>query len=223
MKKITKILILIVFVAFATESFAQKFGLKAGLNFANMLNKNDYITASDEYESKTGFQVGPIVEFRLTNLLSLETGVLFSTKGFKTEDSGKLYGVNWETLSSYNLNYLDIPVYLRVGYNIGSVRVFGNIGPYIGIALSGKEKIERTVDVATEIDEYKIQIGSEKGEDNIKRTDFGLNIGISAALKEYEIGLNYGLGLANLSPSTDNGTEFKNRVFSITFAYKLSR
>lgn len=223
MKKVTKILILVVLVVFATESFAQKFGLEAGLNFANMLNKNDDITSSDEYKSKMGFQIGPIVEFSLTNLFSLETGVLFSTKGFKTEDSGTTFGIDWETESRFKLNYLDIPVNLRAGYDIGSIKVIGNIGPYIGIALSGKEKIERTVDGDTEINEYELQIGSDKGEDNIKRTDFGLNIGASAAYKEFEVGLNYGLGIANLSPSTDNGTKFKNRVFSITFAYKLSR
>ncbi|MDX9696612.1 MAG: porin family protein [Bacteroidales bacterium] len=223
MKKVTKILILIVFVAFATESFAQKFGLKAGLNFANMLNKNDDITSSDEYKSKLGFQVGPVVEFDLTDMFSLETGVIFSTKGFKTEDAGTSIFGDWETVSRINLNYLDIPVNLRAGYDIGSIKVIGNIGPYIGIALSGKEKIETTIDGDTDINETKLEIGSDKGEDNIKRTDFGLNIGASAAYKEFEVGLNYGLGIANLSPSTDNGTKFKNRVFSITFAYKLSR
>jgi len=223
MKKVSQILILFVLVAFAKESFSQEFGVKAGLNFSNMLAKDNDVTLSDDYKSKLGFQFGPVVEFPFSDLLSLETGLMFTTRGFKTEDSGSSFGVDWESKRSVNVNYLDIPINLRAGFDVGSMRIYGNFGPYIGIALSGKYKSEYTVAGDTEEDDEKLDIGSDKGEDDLKRTDFGLNIGAAVAITSFEVGLNYGLGLANLSSSTDNGAKMKNRVFSITVAYKLGK
>lgn len=223
MKKVSQILILFVLVAFAKESFSQEFGVKAGLNFSNMLAKDNDVTLSDDYKSKLGFQFGPVVEFPFSDLLSLETGLMFTTRGFKTEDSGSSFGVDWESKRSVNVNYLDIPINLRAGFDVGSMRIYGNFGPYIGIAMSGKYKGEYTYGGVTEEEDEKIEIGSDKEEDDLKRTDLGLNIGAGVGINAFEVGLNYGLGLANLSPSTENGFKMNNKVFSITVAYKFGK
>jgi len=219
MKKVSQILILLVLVAFATESFAQKFGVKAGLNLSNLTIKDDDDNYDENNKSKLGFQFGPVVEFPFSDLLSLETGLMFSTKGVRAENSG----TDWESKSKLNINYLDIPINLRAGFDVGSMRIYGNFGPYIGIAMSAKSKWERTYDGVTEEDEEKLDLGSDKEEDDLKRTDLGLNIGAGVGINAFEVGLNYGLGLANLSPGTENGYRIKNKVFSITVAYKFGK
>ena len=41
MKNCMKFLVVFALLVFATESFAQTFGVKAGMNFSNMLMKDD--------------------------------------------------------------------------------------------------------------------------------------------------------------------------------------
>lgn len=222
MKKLTKITVLILIVAFTTNSYAQKFGVKTGLNISKMMVKDDNDTYTDDMKSKLGFQLGPVVEFPMGKIMSLETGLLFSTKGFKEEDSGD----TWEYTGKTNLVYMDIPVSFRIGFDAGAMKIFGALGPYFGIGLTGKEKWEYTdsdFPEDNEDDSEKIDWGSGDTDD-IKRMDIGFNIGAGAAVKNFEFGLNYGLGLANLYPQeTNNNLKVKNRVFSITAAYKFGR
>jgi hypothetical protein len=224
MKNLTKVFLVAMIVSFATESFAQvNFGIKAGVNLANMIMKDDDNTYSDDYKSKLGFQVGPVVEFGFNDMISLETGLLLSTKGYKVEDSGSDMGINWEYDDKINIMYLNIPVNARVGFGVGGMRIYGAVGPYFGVGLSGKYKGEYTLNGETEEEEEDLDFGNDEDESDLKRLDYGLSIGAGAAFGAFEVGLNYDLGLANLSPNTENGNKINNRVFSITAAYKFGK
>jgi hypothetical protein len=48
---------------------------------------------------------------------------------------------------------------------------------------------------------------------------FGAGVEINSVL----IGLNYSLGLGNISPNTDNGNMINNRVLGLSVGYKFSR
>ncbi|MGC9373524.1 MAG: hypothetical protein ACP5DQ_00600 [Bacteroidales bacterium] len=79
MKNLTKVFLIAILVAFATESFAQvNFGVKAGLNLANV-----YGDDVDDSEIKIGAQVGLAVDFAFSDAMSLQTGLLFFKKDLK--------------------------------------------------------------------------------------------------------------------------------------------
>lgn len=224
MKHLTKVFVIAILVAFASESFAQvNFGVKAGLNLANLTVKDNDNTYSDDFKSKLGFQVGPVVEFGFNDMISLETGLLLSTKGHKIEDSGSNFGIDWESKQSLNIMYLNIPINARAGFDVGGMRIYGAVGPYIGVGLSGKAKGEYTVDGETETDDESIEFGSDEEESDLKRLDYGLSVGAGAVFGAFEVGLNYDLGLANLSPYTDNGAKINVKVFSLTAAFKFGK
>ncbi|MFC2104251.1 porin family protein [Bacteroidota bacterium] len=204
MKKLTKITILLIFVAFATNSYAQKFGIKTGINIASVSVKDDDEDISDEIYSKVGLQLGPVVEFPMGDLLSLETGLIFSNKGARDE-------ARFADATIISLNYFEMPVNLRIGFDAGPMKIYGNFGPYVGIAISGRYEDE------------KFEIGNDEDEDDIKRTDIGLNIGAGAGIRGFEFGLNYGTSLTSIAPQTVNGFKVKNNVFSIVFAYKFGK
>lgn len=86
MKNFINLFAIILLIAFTTQSYAQKFGVKAGVNLSNMS-----IDAFDEgIDTKTnlGFNVGVTVEFPITDLFSFETGLMLNTKGFSiTEEA----------------------------------------------------------------------------------------------------------------------------------------
>lgn len=63
--------------------FAQEISIRGGLNLSKMQIKWDEGDGVQSTRIKPGLQLGPIIEFPVNNLLSFESGLLYSTKGFK--------------------------------------------------------------------------------------------------------------------------------------------
>lgn len=221
MKNLLKLLIVVIGFTMTTESYAQTFGVKAGLNLSNMLVEDDDDTYSDDFKVNPGFHVGATAEFPITELFSFETGLLLSTKGFKVSEEETFMGETVKYESKLNLIYLDIPLTAKASFDLGGARIYGVFGPYIGMGLSGKSKFEITAMGETETDEEDIKWGSD--EDDFKRLDLGLTMGAGVEISSIQIGLSYGLGLANISTSTDGGSKISNRVLGISVGYKFGR
>lgn len=215
MKNLPKLLIMVIVLSMTTKSFSQViFGVKGGLNLANMVEKDNDETYSKNYKMKAGFHLGVTAEFSISEKFAIEPGLLYSSKGFKVEEDGITF--------TANLNYLEIPINAIYKIDLGSTKVLISAGPYLGFALSGKYKASEAVFGENEDSkEQKIEIGSDKEKDEIKALDFGLNIGAGVEIKNITIGLQYGLGLANLSLDTDNGYTLKNKVLGISVGYKF--
>jgi len=212
---------LVLVVTMTNESSAQSFGLKGGLNLSNMLDKDDDETYSDDYKMKPGFHIGATAEFPFSDMFSFETGLLLSTKGFKVSDEETLGGDTYGFEGKLNLIYLDIPLTAKASFDLGGAKLYGLFGPYVGIGLSGKTKLEFTFDGETEKEEEDIEWGSDEEKSDLKRLDFGLTMGAGVEMSSIQIGLTYNLGLANLSPNTENGFKISNRVIGISVGYKF--
>lgn len=213
MKKASIFLLVILTSLLCFQSYAQTFGIKGGLNLSNMLIESDGET--EDLKMKPGFHIAGIIDFQFTDLLSLETGLILDTKGFKFEDEGSGYSYK-EKLNTF---FLDIPVVLKVSVDAGSsVRIFGAAGPYIGVGLTGKWKSVYEDQGAKDTDEEKVEWGNTD-DDHLKRLDYGLTFGAGVEIKAVLIGISYDLGLANISAFTDYETKIKNRVLRITVGF----
>ena len=106
---------------------------------------------------------------------------------------------------------IDIPLTGKASYDIGSFKIYGAFGPYIGVALSGKYKTSDSPD-------YTLKWGSSS-EDDLKRVDFGLVFGAGVEINAIQIGIAYNLGLMNISATTDGGSKINNRVLGISAGY----
>ena len=85
----------------------------------------------------------------------------------------------------------------------------------MGHALSGKVSIDK--------DSESLDIGSSD-DDDLKALDYGFNIGAGIEINDaITIGLQYGLGLGNLSIDTDNGYKLNNRVIGISVGYMFGQ
>ncbi|GAB1453307.1 porin family protein [Draconibacterium sp.] len=213
MKNLIRLFVVVFVVTMASESFAQTFGLKGGLNLANMLIKNDDKTYSDDFKTKPGFHIGATAEFPATEILSFETGLLLSAKGFKLSRE--------DYKEKMSLLYLDIPLTGKASFDVEGVKVYGVFGPYVGMGLFGMYKTEDTFDGETETDSETIDWGSVKGESDFKRLDYGLTMGAGVEINVIQIGLTYNLGLANISPYSDKGYKRNNRVLALSLGYKF--
>jgi len=207
MRKVTLILIIAI-IGISSTSFAQRFGVKGGLNITNLKIENH------DTSPKLGFHIGPITEIPFGDIFALETGVLISTKGNKLEET--VFGIT--TKYKTNLVYLDIPINVKAGYDFGKTRVYGILGPYFAFGLTGKykSKIDDGGDI-TKTD-TKVEWGSDG---SFKRFDSGLTIGACAAVSIFELGISYSHGFVNIATGDIHNT--KNRVFSISAAYKFGK
>ena len=218
MKTLIRFFFALFLVTFTTVSIAQTFGVKAGLNISDMLIKDDDSNYSDQLDMNTGFHIGLTSEFAKTDFFSFETGLILSTKGYKTSYTEAFGGEKMEFTGKLSLYYLDIPLTGKATLDVGDARIFGTFGPYVGIGLSGKAKSETTINGVTEKTTRDVDWGSNE-EDDLKRMDFGLTVGAGIGFRAFEIGATYGYGLTNISTYTDNGYKANNRVFGISLGY----
>ena len=130
-------------------------------------------------------------------------------------------GDTYKFTSIVNLYYIDVPINLRIGFDVGSVKIFGLVGPYLGVALSGKVKYTEEINGESETETEDIEWGNDPETHDLKRFDYGLTFGAGAQFSAIEVSVSYGLGLANISSYTEDGFTTKNRVLGISLAYKF--
>jgi hypothetical protein len=223
MKNLIKLYILVSLISLGTESFSQTFGIKAGLNLSNLLLQYDSETYSEEFNMSPGFHFGTTVEIPISEIFSFESGLMLSTKGFQESTKETFMGDTYEYKTKLNLFYLDIPLSAKATVDIGGAKIYGTFGPYIGMALSGKIKNEYTENGETETEEENVNWGSDEDEDDLKRLDYGLTAGAGIEFNSIQIGITYGLGLANISTYTESEENIKNRVLGISLGYKFGK
>lgn len=219
MKNLLKVIAVALALSIGTETLAQTFGLKAGLNLANMRLEDDGDNL-DETKMNPGFHFGPTMNLPINETFSFETAILLSTKGFRLHEKETFLDQTYESKLILNIYYLDIPLTMKARINLGSIKVYGIFGPYIGIGLSGKSKAEFLINGKVE-DSYEEEIKFGSDED-IQRLDFGLSLGAGVEFNSIQVGLNYGLGLANLVVD-DESIKVNNRVLSISVGYNFNK
>jgi opacity protein-like surface antigen len=199
-----------------SESFGQTVTLRGGLNLSNMAVDIPSELDGVDIDPKTRltYQVGALADFPVADNFYIETGILFSSKGFRVSEQESFLGMTVNFDMSTVINYVDIPLSAKTVFEVGDMHIYGSLGPYIGIGLNGKMKYEVSAFGQTERDEEKLDF-----EDDLERIDYGLMIGAGVEFQNIVLGLSYGLGLRNVSKWEDSS--LKNRVFSISLGYRI--
>lgn len=111
--------LLIAFTLVATCSFAQgvfSFGIKGGYNYAKLNGTNTM-----DYENKSSYHFGALVNFKTLGNLYLQTEALYSSQGSKKGSD------------QIDLTYLQVPVLAK--YYVGRILSL-EVGPQFGFLLS---------------------------------------------------------------------------------------
>ena len=130
MKKI--LLAVVLFVAASTASQAQlvKFGIKAGVNFANQTGDATDAPGIDK-ESITSYHAGLVAEIKLLDSFAIQPELLYSTVGASYKNAGEEF--------KNELGYLSIPVmakfYLTDSFSL-------EVGPQASFLLSEKDNVD---------------------------------------------------------------------------------
>ena len=147
--------------------------------------------------------------------------MLLATKGYKADYDILINNISGNVKSEMNFLYLDIPLTAKAAYDLGGAKIYGVLGPYLGIGLSGHAKTELSDKGVTETHEEDVEWGD--GKDGPKRLDYGLTIGAGVEINSFDIGISYGLGLANIADNSVNGMMVKHRVLGLSVGYKFGK
>jgi hypothetical protein len=147
-----------------------KFGVKAGLNLANV-NGDD---VSDN-SSRLSFHVGGFAEIKLDDKFAIQPELVYSVQGTKID-----VGASEDLV--YDLQYINVPVMAKY---YATEQLSLEVGPQIGFLTSAKAKFDGD---------------SQDIKDTLKSTDFGVNFGAGYNFTEnISAGLRYNLGLSNIA------------------------
>jgi len=191
------------------------FGVRAGVNFTNINGEEDN---GDKLNGKikTGFNIGVNAEIPLVPDFYIQPGLLFSTKGAKTEITGQ------DDLKA-NTSYLEIPINLLYKPVLGTGKLLLGFGPYVGIAVGGKLKQgSNEADIKFANDVKSTDPDRAR---TMKRLDFGGNLlaGYEFSSK-FSFQLNAQLGMTNLEPKVDGkklDSKSKNTGFGFSVGYRF--
>lgn len=182
-----------------------EWGIRAGLNVSNI----SYSWDEEGRKSKVGFNAGVAVNFPINNSFYINSGLFYTTKGIKTESSGSSY-TSKETV---NMGYIELPIYASYRLNFAEAsQLQVNFGPYLAVGVNGKIKYES---------DYNNDETDTFGDDNFKRFDCGLGVGLGYTFHKVYLGLNYQFGLVNLVKDAYEDESAKNRNFSISVGYNF--
>ena len=194
MKKLSAVAIgIIVVLAIAIQPiFAQdnamQFGVKVGLNLANL--SFDPEPEGTSYDASTKFGLGGIMLYPLSEVLDLQVEALYLLKGTKSKFD--FFGEVFE--AEFNFAYLSVPVMVRYNLGSGDASPYIVVGPEFGFLLSAKTKF------GDEEEDFK---------DEVKSIDLGFNVGAGVSM---DLGtmpafaeVRYSLGLSDIDDN-DAGT-----------------
>ncbi len=216
-----KKLVLTLAVAASSLTFAQQFGVKAGMNVSSL---SEDATLSDQ-KSKIGFNAGVFMNAPISENFSIQPEVLYSQYGSKVDgtSTSNVGGVTTTTTSSYsrNLDYVAVPVMLQ--YKLVP-SFYLEAGPEFGFLLSANDKGDNTT---TTTSGGTTISSSTSGTTDIKSgvETFNFGVGIGAG---YDVTENIGITARYVAGVTDyvknrpsNSDKVQNNVFQVGLAYKF--
>lgn len=211
MKNFTQYALVVFISCLSLLSDAQTFGIKGGFNLSNL---KDSYADGNSYGNvmNPGFHIGGTIDLPFNKLLSLESGLLFTTKGYKID--GDVWGM--EMTQKANLYYIDLPITLKASFPVGeNVKLFAATGPYVGLGLIGTVKTKVTYEGETDIETDPLIFG-----DDLSSLDYGVTFGGGIEIKAFQIGASYDLGLADIS---GGGFGTLNRVLKFSVGYRFGK
>jgi hypothetical protein len=181
-------------VSAGTATAQTTFGVKAGLNLANL----SISEADDTFdpENRTGLVAGVFVTVRGSGIFAFQPEALISMQGAKFTD-----GTDTGTAK---IDYFQVPLLARIGPSkVGIV-----VGPSIGFRIKAK------------LSGAGLSPEDEDFSDQIKRMDLGLVAGVTADVGRLVLDGRYTWGLTNIEEEA-TADKTKNKVVSLTVGLRF--
>ena len=178
---------LLVFSLLTVNAQEISFGIKAGVNFANVNATQALDQLTPDFKDIMTYSFGGVAELGINENFAIQSELLYTQKGF-----GLREGVNVDLFNiplplgvtaESRFNYLEVPLLAKVKFGNDQVKGFLTAGPTFGYATSGRLVTKanvlvdfRLVDTPINLDAINFQrfeVGGALGGGVAFDTDFG--------------------------------------------------
>lgn len=198
MKQLFLVAILAVAAGGAAQAQGVRFGIKGGASYASVVGQQ-----VDGAAYKWGFHGGVLVNFPLNRQLSIQPEVLYSQKGALGDG----------TSNRIDLNYVDLPVLLRVATGPGGLYV--EVGPQLGYLAGSRASIDSRTPLARVTSDFA---GSYPPFDVGYAAGFGYQLANGLG-----IGLRYNGGFRHVLKGATADDTARNSVFQLSLSALVGR
>lgn len=208
MKKILIVSALLIFSAAANAQLFKVFGKdvgfiyvgpKVGATYSTISNFSDQFAGVDT-KSKVGYQFGAVGEFGFTSNFSIQTEVLFFSRGIKYEDID----------GGIKMNYIGLPILAKYAFKVfGLTKVYAMGGTFSDIRTKG---------------EWVDPAGTSPLGAGFRKYDWGFSFGAGAEYPTekgiWGLDLRYNLGMVDLHDDVGDTYKTRSRSFGLSLTYK---
>jgi hypothetical protein len=202
MRVYAMVLCLVLGASTAARAQETVFGVKAGINYANLNFDGD--DANVNFDQRIGFVGGLFMVWPASSKGALQIEALYSQKGTSID--------NEDGKGALKIDYLDIPVLARFSSgpaNKTSFHVFG--GPSLGFKMRANATGDFTDDGSDDQD-----IG-----DDVETFDFGMVVGAGVDFGKMTLDARQSWGLSNIVKDPDDDEKVKTRTFSVMLGIRF--
>jgi hypothetical protein len=174
-----------------------QFGATAGLNMANVSGDD-----VEDTDMRLGIRLGVSAAVPLSDVMTLNTGVLYSVKGYSQSVDLSALGLGTIDMDQ-SLNYIEIPAML--GFSV-SDQISLMAGTYTGFLVG------TTVTVDGE--------DQDADTDGLSSIDFGIGLGAAISVSDaISITAGYQMGLTSLDEDGDAEAKNSNILIGMTYSF----
>lgn len=166
-------------------------------------------------DSKAGVFGGVAAEFNIVNSFSVNSGLFFSQKGCRYDES--LYyddSASDRAKLRVTANFIELPVYATYRLHLnraGAVSIF--LGPYFDFGIYGRTTAELNIDG----EKFSESEGIFNADSGFRRFQMGLGLGAAYTWRQFSLGLCFQGGLTDASKMAD--AEWN--TFNISLGYNF--
>ncbi|WP_028980327.1 porin family protein [Sporocytophaga myxococcoides] len=195
------------FIFAQTKKF--QIGLEGGPGLASIDGKDRF---KNNHSTKVGYAVALTLQYDISKILSIRTGVGFERKGYKMSLNNPLIDVDAGEIR-FHYDYLTAPLLARIILG-NKIKFFTNAGPYFAYLLNLSD------------DRNLIKYSPESWKQYYKRFDWGITAGIGGAVPVKDnllltLEARYNFGLINSSKYLQFKTYNNFAILLAGVAYKL--
>ena len=199
-------------IAMSSLTFAQQFGIKAGMNVSSLSTDSEL---SDQ-ASKIGFNAGVFMNAPIAENFSIQPELLYNNLGSKvTLTETEIGGTTYRNEYARHLDYITVPVMFQ--YN-ATPSFYLEAGPEFGFMVSARDKYK-----STENGTPQNVFESDLDTDDFNKFNFGVGLGAGYYfIPNVGLTARYVAGFTDIAKDRPSGSDaVKNNVFQVGLAYKF--
>lgn len=182
-----KFIVVIASLLLAVSAHAQ-IGVVAGITSS----KSTIDAAIADVQNITQYHVGLTYKFDLGRIFAIQPSLIYNVKGAKIQDVRQYYQASGDiSLFDFKNGYLELPVQIQAGLNLGVARIYAIAEPFIGYAITNSTQSSAGTKIDVQWDKVK------------NKLEYGVGLGAGIELiKHVQVSARYYWNLGEATKAT---------------------